>query len=130
MVNRRNSLKTLAAAALALPGAATAASKPIQLHVDLDVTPGKEKTLEANYEKIFRPAISRQPGFVEVKLLKFQAAKVGEAPKNSSYRLVLSFQTEQQRVDWVATAEHQKVWPTMEGQLRGAKFSALLYDVI
>src|SRR5262245_59845765 len=119
MVNRRNSLKTLAAAALAIPGAANAAHKPIQLHVDLDVRPGKEKTMEDNYEKVFRPAISKQPGFVEVKLLKFQAAKAGEGPKNSSYRLIISFQTEEDRVKWVATAIHQKVWPTIEGQLKG-----------
>jgi antibiotic biosynthesis monooxygenase (ABM) superfamily enzyme len=130
MVNRRNSLKTLAAAALALPRAANAANKPIHLHVDLDVTPGKEKILEDNFAKIFRPTISKQPGFVEVKLLKFQAAKMGEGPKNASYRLIISFQTEEQRVKWVATADHQKVWPSMEGQLRGAKFSAWLYDVI
>lgn len=130
MVNRRNSLKTLAAAALALPGVAAAADKPIHLHVDLDVAPGKEKTLEANFEKIFRPAIGKQPGFVEVKLLRFQAAKAGEGPKNSSYRLIISFQTEEQRVKWVATADHQKAWPSIEGQLKGAKFSAWLYDVI
>lgn len=129
MVNRRNSLKTLAAA-MAMPLATAAPGKPTQLHVDLDVTPGKEKTLEANFEKIFRPTISRQPGFVEVKLLKFIAAKAGDGPKNSSYRLIISFQTEEQRVKWVATADHQKVWPTMEAQLRGAKFSAWLYDVV
>lgn len=130
MVNRRNSLKTLAAAALALPSAATAASKPIHLHVDLDVIPGKEKTMEANFEKIFRPTISKQPGFVEVKLLRFQAAKKGDGPKNSSYRLIISFQTEEQRVKWVATADHQKVWPSIESQLQGAKFSAWLYDLV
>ena len=131
MLNRRNSLKTLAAAVLAAPTAANAAAgKPIQLHVDLDVTPGKEKMLEANFEKIFRPTIARQPGFVEVKLLKFNAAKMGDGPKNSSYRLLISFQTEEQRVKWVATADHQKVWPSIEAQLQGAKFSAWLYDVV
>jgi heme-degrading monooxygenase HmoA len=129
MVNRRNSLKTLAAA-LAVPLANAAPGKPIQLHVDLDVTPGKEKTLEANFEKVFRPTISKQPGFVEVKLLRFNAAKAGDGPKNSSYRLLISFQTEDQRVKWVATPDHQKAWPTIEGQLRGAKFSAWLYDVV
>ncbi len=131
MVNRRTSLKTLVAAALAAaPKAVLAAGKPIQLHVDLDVIPGKEKTLEANFEKIFRPTIGKQPGFVEVKLLRFQAAKAGEGPKHSSYRLVISFQTEAQRVTWVATADHQKAWPSIEGQLQGAKFSAWLYDIV
>lgn len=131
MVNRRNSLKTLAAVALAAPAASNAAAgKPIQLHCDLDVIPGKEKTVEANFEKIFRPTISRQPGFVDVKLLKFNAAKMGEAPKNATYRLVISFQTEEQRVKWVATDDHQKVWPSIESNLRGAKFTAMLYDTV
>ncbi len=129
MLNRRNSLKTLAAAAtLAIPATA-AASKPIQLHVDLDVTPGKEKTLEANFEKIFRPTISKQPGFVEVQLLKFRKAMMGAGPAHSSYRLLISFYTEEQRVTWVASADHQKAWPAIEGQLQGTKFTAWLYDV-
>ena len=132
MLNRRNSLKTLAAAAatgaLAIP--ATAAGKPIQLHVDLDVAPGKEKTLEANFEKTFRPTISKQPGFVEVKLLKFRKAMMGAGPAHSSYRLLISFHTEEQRVTWVASADHQKAWPAIEGQLQGAKFTAWLYDTV
>ena len=132
MLNRRNSLKTLAAAAaLAIPAATkAAAAKPIQLHVDLDVTPGKEKTLEANFEKTFRPTISRQPGFVEVQLLRFRKAMMGAGPAHSSYRLLISFYTEEQRVTWVASADHQKAWPTIEGQLQGAKFTAWLYDVV
>ncbi len=130
MLNRRSSLKTLAAAAaLAIPSATKAAAKPIQLHVDLDVTPGKEKTLEANFEKTFRPTIGKQPGFVEVKLLKFRKAMMGAGPAHSSYRLLISFHTEEQRVTWVASADHQKAWPTIEGQLQGAKFTAWLYDV-
>lgn len=134
MLNRRNSLKTLAAAAtgaLAIPAsAAAAAGKPIQLHVDLDVTPGKEKTLEANFEKTFRPTISKQPGFVEVKLLKFRKSMMGDGPAHSSYRLLISFHTEEQRVTWVASADHQKAWPTIEGQLQGAKLTAWLYDTL
>ncbi len=123
----------MAAAALAaLPKAvsAGATTKPIQLHCDLEVAPGKEAIIEANFAKIFKPTISKQPGFVEVKLLRFQAAKAGEGPKSSKYRLVISFQTEAQRVTWVATADHQKAWPAIEGQLRGAKFSAWLYETV
>jgi heme-degrading monooxygenase HmoA len=132
MMNRRNSLKTLAASALAaLPPAATAAAaNPIQLHVDLDVIPGKEKLLETNFAKTFRPTIGKQPGFVDVKLLKFRKAMMGAGPTESSYRLLISFQTEEQRVTWVASADHQKAWPTIEAQLKGAKFTAWLYDLV
>ena len=84
----------------------------------------------ANYRTKFRPTISKQPGFVEVKLLKLNAAMQGPAPANTSYRLIISFATEDQRKAWVATAAHQKVWPTIEGTLRGSKFSAALFDVV
>jgi heme-degrading monooxygenase HmoA len=128
-IHRRQTLAALASTALA-SAFAQGGGKPIQLHCDLDVTPGKEKMVEKNFETTFRPTISRQPGFVDVKLLKFNAAKMGDGPKNASYRLVISFQTEAQRVTWVATPDHQTAWPTIENQLRGAKFTAWLYDMV
>jgi hypothetical protein len=41
---------------------------------------------------------------------------------------VISFETEEQRVAWVATADHQRVWPQMEKNLKGVKFTAALWD--
>ena len=117
---------TLTAAA-ALPAAA--AGNPIQLHVDLEVDPAREKELLKNFAATFRPAITKQPGFVDVKLLKFRKAMAGDPPKSWNYRLLISFQTEEQRVKWVATDTHQKVWPTIEKCLKGAKYQPLLYDV-
>jgi heme-degrading monooxygenase HmoA len=126
-MTRRQSMMTLTAAAAALP--ASAAGNPIQLHVDLEVDLGKEKEMLKNYTGTFRPAITKQPGFVDVKLLKFRKAMAGEPPKSWNYRLLISFQTEEQRVRWVATDLHQKVWPTIESCLKGAKYQPLLYDV-
>src|SRR5262249_6094193 len=119
-MNRRTYLKTvaLAGAASALPAAA---SGQVQLHVDMDVDPTKEKNLLATYRTHFRPAISKQPGFAEVKLLKLVSAMVGSAPANTSYRLLIIFQTEEQRKAWVATPLHQQVWPMMEANLKGSK---------
>jgi heme-degrading monooxygenase HmoA len=96
---------------------------PIELHVDLDVEPTKEKDLESTFHAVFEPTISKQPGFVSVTLLKLRAAAV-------TYRLVISFETEEQRVAWVATADHQRVWPQMEKNLKGVKFSAALWDKV
>jgi len=95
------------------------AEHPIELHVDLEVDPAKENDLVATFHKVFQPTISRQPGFVSVTLLK---ARTG------AYRLVISFQTEEQRVTWVGTEDHQRVWPQMEASLRGAKFAAMLWQ--
>ncbi len=129
-MNRRNTLKTLAAAAAgsaAIP--ADAAANPIQLHVDLEVDMAKEKEMLNNFKTTFRPAISRQPGFVDVKLMKLRKALMGNAPGSFNYRLLISFQTEELRLKWVASDDHQKAWPTIEKNLKGAKLGVLLYDI-
>ena len=46
------------------------------------------------------------------------------------YRLIISFQTEEQGLKWVDTAAHQKAWPTVENTLVVQKFTALLYDPV
>ena len=127
-MNRRTYLKTLAAAGAA--GALPAPGRPIQLHVDLDVDPAKEQELLSNYRGKFRPAIVKQPGFVEVKLMKLESAVAGQAPPNVGYRLLIGFQTEDQRKAWVATATHQKVWPTIQQTLRGSNVNAVLFQIV
>lgn len=107
----------------------TAASgHPIQLHVDLQVDPAREQEMVANFENEFRPTIAGQPGFVGVTLLKLRDVMVGPAPGDAKYRLIISFDTEDQRKTWIATDEHQRVWPMIEGTLTGSKYSVILYD--
>ena len=129
-MNRRKYIKTLAAAGAASAIPAAAAVDPIQLHVDLDVEPTKQKDMVTSFHKVFKPVISKQPGFVDVKLLKLRSALKGDAPANAAYRLLISFRTEEQRKTWVATDDHQRVWPSIEKNLRGGKFGAVLYDVV
>jgi heme-degrading monooxygenase HmoA len=129
-MNRRRYLKTLAAALPLAQVAAAAAPPPIQLHCDLELDPAREKEMLTNYRTVFLPTISKQPGFVSVQLLKLRKEMQGKGPAGCSYRLNISFQTEEQRVKWVATAEHQKAWPTIEQTLRGQKYIALLYDPV
>jgi heme-degrading monooxygenase HmoA len=127
-MNRRAYLKTVAAAGLAGALEARGAGKPIQLQCDLEVAPGKGQALEAAFQKTFSPVIRKQPGFVDVKLLKLRHAVVGEPPTKATYKLLISFQTEEQRLAWVATDDHQRVWPAMEKNL--TKFNAILYDQV
>jgi heme-degrading monooxygenase HmoA len=131
-MTRRKTLASLAAAAGAatVPPKARAAGSAIQLHLDLEVDPAKEAEMLANFKKQFQPTISKQPGFVDVKLLKFRQAMAGTAPAKSQYRLLISFQTEEARKAWVARDEHQRVWPLIEKTLTGSKYNALLYDVV
>jgi hypothetical protein len=110
--------------------AAGAASKqsPIQLHVDLSVEPAREQEMLHNFHTIFRPAASKQPGFVDVKMLKLRSALAGTAPTGANYRFELTFASEDQRKVWVATATHQQVWPTIEKTLTTKTYTVLLYD--
>jgi heme-degrading monooxygenase HmoA len=132
-MKRRAYLRAVAvgsAAAFGPTAAPQAAKTAIQLHVDLDVDPAKEKEMLSNFRSTFQPVIRKQPGFVDVKLLKLREALAGPAPKNAPYRLIISFETEEFRKKWVATDEHQRVWPTIEKTLRGQKYGAVLYDAV
>ena len=129
-LNRRNYLKAMAVALPAAAPAKGAATPPIQLHCDLQLDPAREKEMLENYRKVYLPVLRKQPGFVSVTLLKLRIERQGKAPAGCPYRLIISFQTEEQRVKWVASDAHQKVWPTVENTLLGPKFIALLYDPV
>jgi len=129
-MKRRTYLKALLAA-----GAAQAASRaadathPIQLHVDLTVDPANEKEMLKNFETIFRPAASKQPGYIDVTMLKLRTTLMGKAPAGVNYRFALTFQSEELRQKWVASDVHQKVWPTIENTLSTKNYTVMLFDV-
>lgn len=131
-MNRRRSLQVLTAASAigaAVPFLEGAVGKePIQLHVELFVDPAREAEMVKNYHSIFKPVISKQPGFVDVKLIKMRSVLEGEKPK-TAWRLLISFKTEEQRLTWVKTDDHQRVWPSIEKTLVGKKYAIVLYDI-
>lgn len=109
--------------------AAKAATQPIELLVDLSVDPAKEQEMLRNFRAIFKPAASKQPGFIDVKMLKLRSALQGSAPAGANYRFELTFASEEQRKAWVATATHRQVWPTIEKTLKSKDYTVLLYDL-
>src|SRR3954449_8112173 len=130
-MKRRTYLKTMLAATVAsaaLPAAD--AAHPIQLHVDLSVDPAKEKEMLKNFETIFRPAASKHPGYIDVKMLKLRSTVMGKAPAGVNYRFNLTFKSEELRQKWIASDIHQKVWPTIENTLSTKDYTVLLFDVI
>lgn len=52
----------------------------------------------------------------------------GELPQGANYRFVLTYATEEQRKQWVATETHKRVWPTIENTLRTKNYTIVLYD--
>lgn len=81
------------------------------------------------FHRIFRPAVSAQPGFIDATLLKLRTVRRGEAPAGASYRFVLAFATEEQRQAWAASPLHQEVWPAILNTLVDSDFTAILYDI-
>jgi hypothetical protein len=128
-MNRRTWFKAALAAGVASTGArAAGAAHPIQLHVDLSVDPAKEKEMLRNFETVFRPAASKQPGYIDVKMLKLRSTVMGKAPAGCNYRFALTFQSEELRQKWIASDVHQKVWPTIENTLTTKSYTVLLFD--
>ena len=128
-MKRRTCLTTMLAACSGAAVVRAAGPASIQLHVDLAVDPAKEKEMLHNFETIFRPAAVKFPGYIDVKMLKLRSALMGSAPAGVNYRFSLAYQSEELRQKWVASAVHQKVWPTIENTLTTKNYTVLLFDV-
>ena len=129
-MKRRACLMTLGAAALAPAIRAAGPAHPIQVHVDMSVDPAKEKEMLQHFEKDFKPAAKKFPGYIDVKIIKLRSAFVGKAPAGMNYRFVLTYQSEELRQKWIASEIHQKVWGMIENTLRSKNYDVLLFDVV
>ena len=129
-MKRRTCLQAMLAAGFTTAGLQGAASvNPIQLHVDLAVDPAREKEMLHNFETIFRPEAVKHAGYIDVKMLKLRKALQGSVPAGVNYRFSLTYRSEELRQKWVASPEHQKVWPTIEKTLSSKNYTVLLFDV-
>jgi hypothetical protein len=135
-MKRRSYLESVLAWACSLAVAAPAASNAaangvgkIELHVDLSVDPAKEPEMLHNFKTIFYPAAAKQPGYIDVQMLKLHSAIQGSAPAGLNYRFVLTYASEELRQKWVASETHNKVWPTIEKTLSSTNYTVLLFDV-
>jgi hypothetical protein len=128
-MKRRTYLKTiLAGAAAATAAPAQNAERPIMLFVDLSVDSKREKDMLRHFTTVFRPAASKQPGYIDVKMLKLRSTVTGKPPAGVNYRFALSFQSEELRQKWIKTDVHQQVWPPIEGMLTTKDYSVHLFD--
>lgn len=128
-MKRRSYLKSMLAGAGMGVAAAQKTQHPVELFVDLAVDPAREEEMLKNFRTVFRPAASKQPGYIDVKMLKLRSAVKGVAPAGVNYRFQLTFESEELRQKWIATDVHQKVWPTIENTLKSKTYPVLLFDV-
>jgi heme-degrading monooxygenase HmoA len=127
-MQRRTYLKTILAAAASAGAPAQTPARPIVLHLDMSVDPKREKEMLRNFEQQFRPTASKQPGFLDVKILKLRQTIAGKAPAGVNYRFQLTFQSEELRQKWIKTDDHQRVWPLLENTLTTKDYTVLLFD--
>jgi hypothetical protein len=131
MMKRRSYLKTTLAAALSSTVAgAQDRDRRIVLHVDLSADPAKEAEMLHNFHNVFKPAAMKQPGYIDVRMCKLRSAIQGTGARGGNYRFELTFESEELRQKWVASATHQKVWPTIENTLLSKDYTVLLFDSV
>jgi antibiotic biosynthesis monooxygenase (ABM) superfamily enzyme len=129
-MKRRACLMTLGAAALAPVVRAADPAHPIQVHVDMSVDPAKEKQMLQHFEKDFKPAAVKFPGYIDVKIIKLRSAFTGKAPAGMNYRFMLTYKSEELRQKWIASDIHIKVWGMIESTLRSKNYDVLLFDEV
>jgi len=128
-MKRRTCLKTiLTGAVVSTAATAQTPARPIVLHLDMSVDPKREKEMLRNYDQQFRPTVSKQPGFLDIKILKLRTTIAGKAPAGVNYRFQLAFQSEELRQKWIKTDDHQRVWPLLENTLTTKDYTVLLFD--
>jgi heme-degrading monooxygenase HmoA len=76
------------------------------LHVKIKMKPDAAMSAEQVFVRPFKEAITMQPGFRDVKLLRPTGA--GE------YVLSIAFENQTLQQQWVATDLHDQVWGEME----------------
>ena len=110
---------------------ASAQTKHIRLYVEMDVAASREKEMIETFHNIFVPEAVKHEGYIRVKMLKRRTIIQGTAPANHNYRFELEFENEELRQKWIASAEHQRVWPQVEKSITTQKtYPVVLYDEV
>ena len=131
-MKRRTHLKTLLLASLGLSNseAQGKVGNPIHLFVEMQVDPASEKQMLDNFHNTFVPEAKKHPGFISVRMMKFQKVMQGSATP-TNYRFELEFESEELRQKWINSPEHKRVWPTVEKFIKSRKdYPVVLYDEV
>ena len=93
----------------------------IERHVTFNVLPGKEEAFEKLFVEEYRPAMSKIPGFVSVRLLR-------EQEEASHYQMVICFTSLEMAAAWRASEPHAELRPKIHALYQGS--SVVVYDVV
>lgn len=93
----------------------------IERHVTFHVVAGKERDFETLFKNEYRVAMSRQPGFVSVSLLKEQG-------KEAIYQMVIRFQSLETAAAWRDSEDHKALSPKIKALYSESQVQ--VYDVV
>jgi heme-degrading monooxygenase HmoA len=97
-----------------------------------EVTEDKRGPFEKTYAQIFEPALRRQKGFKEAKLLRLYPAdyvkQIGAAPTEHNYQVSFVFESEESRKQWAKSADHDDAWPKLSALANQAVWRG--YDIV
>jgi antibiotic biosynthesis monooxygenase (ABM) superfamily enzyme len=93
----------------------------IERHVTFNVIPGKEKDFEKLFKEEYSVAMSKQPGFVSVTLLK-------EHEKGAIYQMVIRFHSLETAAAWRDSADHKALSPRIKTLYKES--SVQVYEVV
>ena len=93
----------------------------IERHVTFDVVPGKEQAFEDLFQSSYSAAMSRQPGFVAVSLVREQ-----DTP--TRYQMVIRFDTLANAAAWRDSADHKALSPQMKALYSAS--TVVVYSVV
>ena len=93
----------------------------IERHVTFNVIPGKEKDFENLFKEEYSIAMSKQPGFVLVTLLK-------EHEKGAVYQMAIRFQSLEPAAAWRDSADHKSLSPRIKALYKES--TVQVYEVI
>lgn len=93
----------------------------IERHVTFNVISGKEKDFETLFKNEYSVAMSKQPGFVSVTLLK-------EHEKEAVYQMVIRFQSLETAAAWRDSADHKALSPKIKALYNES--TVQVYEVI
>jgi mannose-6-phosphate isomerase-like protein (cupin superfamily) len=89
--------------------------KAMVLQMDFVVDKENAAAFEKMYYSIYVPAMIVQEGYLSSKLLRLfpddLAKEIQAEPTTFNYQIQISFDTEENRREWVASDQHQIAWP-------------------
>ena len=101
------------------------------LQIYFKVAEDKGADFEAMYRDAYVPAMQKQVGYQGSRLLRLFPLEICEeieaAPTDYNYQMNLVFDTEENRIKWAASDEHQEVWPLARSMVEQVAWRG--YDV-